>query len=336
MPTFILRRILALIIVLLVAVSATFCLLRLAPGSPFALNEKQSSPEVRRQTEQKYNLEEIREERKDEKTGKTTKHVQWGLLASQFGRYLGVLRNNQGQHSGLLQGDLQPCLKFKDRTVAELISQALPVSAILGASALLLATTIGVWLGSIAAVRKNTWLDSTTMLGALVAISVPTFVTGPALVLVFSLWLGWLPVGGWTGISSLILPAITLAGPFIAYIARLTRTSMLEVLNQDFVRTAHAKGLSEKRVLYKHVLKVGILPVVSFLGPLAANLLTGSLVIESVFSLPGMGGFFVNSVLNRDVFLCCGSVTIYCTLLVGMNLFVDIAYKWLDPRIRLE
>ena len=225
---------------------------------------------------------------------------------------------------------------MKDRNIGELLRAALPTSLTIGALALLLSTGVGVWLGSIAAVRKNTWLDSATMLGALVAISVPTFVVGPALVLIFSLWLGWLPVGGWTGISSLILPSITLAGPFVAYIARLTRTSMLEVLNQDFVRTAHAKGLSEKRVLYKHVLKVGILPVVSFLGPLSANLLTGSLVIESVFSLPGMGGFFVTSVLNRDVFLCCGSVAVYCTLLVGMNLFVDIAYKWLDPRIRLE
>ena len=328
MPSFIIRRIFSLVFVLLFAVTATFCLLRLAPGNPFSLNEKQSSPETRRQMERKFNLEELRDEK--------TKAVDWPLLGSQVARYLGVKRNNQGSFSGLLQGDLQPCLKFKDRTVAELIWQALPVSAILGGAALLLSTTIGVWLGSIAAVRKNTWLDSATMLGALVAISVPTFVTGPALVLIISLWLGWLPVGGWTGISSLILPAITLAGPFIAYIARLTRTSMLEVLNQDFVRTAHAKGLSERRVLYKHVLKVGILPVVSFLGPLTANLLTGSLVIESVFSLPGMGGFFVNSVLNRDVFLCCGSVTIYCTLLVGMNLLVDIAYKWLDPRIRLE
>jgi oligopeptide transport system permease protein len=328
MPSFIIRRIFSLAVVLLVAVTLTFCLLRLAPGSPFALNEKQSSQEVRRLMERKYNLEEIR----DEKTGA----IKWRLLGSQLARYLGVKRNNQGAYSGLLQHDLQLSPKLKDRSVNELISQALPVSAILGLSALLLATTIGVWLGSIAAVRKNTWLDSATMLGALVAISVPTFVTGPALVLVFSLWLGWLPVGGWTGISSLILPAITLAGPFVAYIARLTRTSMLEVLNQDFVRTAHAKGLAERRVLYKHVLKVGILPVVSFLGPLTANLLTGSLVIESVFSLPGMGGFFVNSVLNRDVFLCCGSVTIYCTLLVGMNLIVDITYKWLDPRIRLE
>ena len=316
MPTFILRRILSLVVVLLVAVTIAFCLLRMAPGNPFALGEKQSSPETIAAQERKFDLD--------------------GPVWSQCLRYLGITKGNSGHRSGLLQGDLKPCLKFKDRTVAELISQALPVSAILGLSALLLATTVGVGIGSIAALRKSTWIDSTTMLAALVAISVPTFVTGPALVLVFSLWLGWLPVGGWTGISSLILPAITLAGPFVAYIARLTRTSMLEVLNQDFIRTAHAKGLSEKRVLYKHVLKVGILPVVSFLGPLAANLLTGSLVIESVFSLPGMGGFFVNSVLNRDVFLCCGSVTIYCTLLVGMNLFVDITYKWLDPRIRLE
>ena len=266
-----------------------------------------------------------------------------GSLQSQCLRYLGVMKKSPdaehgrpAEFSGLLQGDFGKSTKLKDRNIGELLRAALPTSLTIGALALLLSTAVGVWLGSVAAVRKNTWVDSATMLGALAAISVPTFVTGPALVLIFSLWLGWLPVGGWTGISSLILPAITLAGPFVAYIARLTRTSMLEVLNQDFVRTAHAKGLSEQRVLYKHVLKVGILPVVSFLGPLSANLLTGSLVIESVFSLPGMGGFFVNSVLSRDVFLCCGSVAVYCTLLVGMNLFVDIAYKWLDPRIRLE
>jgi oligopeptide transport system permease protein len=316
MPGFILRRIIALFFVLLFAVTVTFCLLRMAPGSPFALGEKQASPETIAAQERKFDLD--------------------GGVRSQCMRYLGFTRKNNGQRCGLLQGDLQPCLKYKDRTVTELIAQTLPVSATLGAAALLLSTTIGVWLGSVAAMRKHTWLDSATMLGALAAISVPTFVTGPALVLVFSLWLGWLPVGGWGGLSSLVLPSITLAGPFIAYIARLSRTSLLEVLSQDFVRTAHAKGLPERRVLYKHVLKVGILPVVSFLGPLAANLLTGSLVIESVFSLPGMGGFFVNSVLNRDVFLCCGSVTVYCTLLVGMNLVVDIAYKWLDPRIRLE
>ena len=323
MPTFILRRILSLIAVLLLAVTVTFCLLRKAPGDPFNLGEKQRTKEAIALEEKKYNLD--------------------GSLQSQCLRYLGVMRKNPdaehgrpAEFSGLLQGDFGRSTKLKDRNIGELLRAALPTSLTIGALALLLSTAVGVWLGSVAAVRKNTWVDSATMLGALAAISVPTFVTGPALVLIFSLWLGWLPVGGWTGISSLILPAITLAGPFVAYIARLTRTSMLEVLNQDFVRTAHAKGLSEQRVLYKHVLKVGILPVVSFLGPLSANLLTGSLVIESVFSLPGMGGFFVNSVLNRDVFLCCGSVAVYCTLLVGMNLFVDIAYKWLDPRIRLE
>jgi oligopeptide transport system permease protein len=323
MPTFILRRILSLIAVLLLAVTVTFCLLRKAPGDPFNLGEKQRTKEAIALEEKKYNLD--------------------GSLQSQCLRYLGAMRKNPdaehgrpAEFSGLLQGDFGKSTKLKDRTIGELLRAALPTSLTIGALALLLSTAVGVWLGSVAAVRKNTWVDSATMLGALAAISVPTFVTGPALVLIFSLWLGWLPVGGWTGISSLILPAITLAGPFVAYIARLTRTSMLEVLNQDFVRTAHAKGLSEQRVLYKHVLKVGILPIVSFLGPLSANLLTGSLVIESVFSLPGMGGFFVNSVLNRDVFLCCGSVAVYCTLLVGMNLFVDIAYKWLDPRIRLE
>ena len=323
MPTFILRRIVSLIAVLLLAVTVTFCLLRKAPGDLFNLGEKQRTKEAIALVEKKYNLD--------------------GSLQSQCLRYLGVMKKSPdaehgrpAEFSGLLQGDFGKSTKLKDRNIGELLRAALPTSLTIGALALLLSTAVGVWLGSVAAVRKNTWVDSATMLGALAAISVPTFVTGPALVLIFSLWLGWLPVGGWTGISSLILPAITLAGPFVAYIARLTRTSMLEVLNQDFVRTAHAKGLSEQRVLYKHVLKVGILPVVSFLGPLSANLLTGSLVIESVFSLPGMGGFFVNSVLNRDVFLCCGSVAVYCTLLVGMNLFVDIAYKWLDPRIRLE
>ena len=323
MPTFILRRIVSLIAVLLLAVTVTFCLLRKAPGDLFNLGEKQRTKEAIALVEKKYNLD--------------------GSLQSQCLRYLGVMKKSPdaehgrpAEFSGLLQGDFGKSTKLKDRNIGELLRAALPTSLTIGALALLLSTAVGVWLGSVAAVRKNTWVDSATMLGALAAISVPTFVTGPALVLIFSLWLGWLPVGGWTGISSLILPAITLAGPFVAYIARLTRTSMLEVLNQDFVRTAHAKGLSEQRVLYKHVLKVGILPVVSFLGPLSANLLTGSLVIESVFSLPGMGGFFVNSVLSRDVFLCCGSVAVYCTLLVGMNLFVDIAYKWLDPRIRLE
>lgn len=320
---FVIRRIISLFFVLLFAVSLTFCLLRSAPGSPFAQNEKQASTTTIAQQERLYDLD---------------GPVWWQLV-----RYIGLApknaqpdRNLTERYSGLLQGDMQPCLKYKDRNVGELIRQTLPTSALIGALALIIACIAGVWLGSMAALRKHTWVDSGTMMAALFAISIPTFVTGPALVLVFALWLGWAPVGGLSGAGSLILPAITLAGPFVAYIARLTRTSMLEVLAQDFVRTAQAKGLSDRRVVYKHVLKVSILPVVSFLGPLAAGLMTGSLVIEKVFSLPGMGDFFVNSVLSRDVFLCCGSVAVYCTLLVGMNLLVDIAYQWLDPRIRLS
>ena len=324
MLSFVVRRIISLCFVLLFAVSLTFCLLRLAPGSPFSLNEKQASnPESIKQQERLYDLDRS--------------------IPSQLSRYLGFTKKNDqpergipARRSGLLQGDMQPCLKYKDRTVGELIRQTLPISALIGSLALIIATVTGIWLGSMAALRKHTWVDTATMLTALFAVSIPTFVTGPALVLVFSLWLGWLPVGGLSGLTSFILPSLTLAGPFIAYIARLTRTSMLEVLAQDFVRTAHAKGLGERRVVYKHVLKVAILPVVSFLGPLAAGLLTGSLVVEKVFSLPGMGDFFVNSVTNRDVYLCCGSVAVYCTLLVVMNLVVDIAYQWLDPRIRLS
>ena len=174
------------------------------------------------------------------------------------------------------------------------------------------------------------------MLGALFLISIPTFVTGPVLVLIFALWLGWLPVGGWGSWSSLVLPAVTLAGPYIAYVARLMRTSLLEVLHQDFIRTARAKGLAESRVIYQHALKVAILPVVSFLGPLAANLLTGSLVVETIFNIPGAGPFFINSILNSDVFLLEGVVIVYCTLLVALNLGVDVAYTWLDRRIKLD
>ena len=173
------------------------------------------------------------------------------------------------------------------------------------------------------------------MLAALFAISLPSFVIGPLLVLIFAINLQILPVGGWGSLKGLILPSITLAAPYTAYIARLTRASMLEVLTQDYIRTARAKGLSEDRVIYRHALRVAILPVVSFLGPLAANLLTGSIVVESIFSIPGTGGFFVNSVLNRDGFLLAGVVIVYCALLVLFNLVVDILYGFLDRRITL-
>jgi oligopeptide transport system permease protein len=173
------------------------------------------------------------------------------------------------------------------------------------------------------------------MLGALFAISLPSFVIGPLLVLIFAIDLQILPVGGWGSLKGLILPSLTLAAPYTAYIARLTRASMLEVLTQDYIRTARAKGLSEESVIYKHALRVAILPVISFLGPLAANLLTGSIVVENIFSIPGAGGFFVNSVLNRDGFLLAGVVIAYCALLVLFNLAVDILYGFLDRRITL-
>jgi len=220
--------------------------------------------------------------------------------------------------------------------VRDLLVQTLPISATLGVAAFLLASVGGVWLGSIAAVRHHTPADTGAMLAALFLISIPNFVVGPVLILVFAVKLRLFPVGQWMSWSSLVLPAITLAGPYIAYVARIMRTSMLEVLNQDFVRTARAKGLSESRVIFQHALKVAILPVVSYLGPLAANLLTGSIVVETIFNIPGAGPFFINAILAQDVFLLEGVVIVYCVLLVMLNLVVDVAYTWLDRRIRLE
>lgn len=304
MLSFILRRCLALLGVLFCVVTITFFLVRLAPGGPFS-RERKIPPAIEKQLLARYKLD--------------------GSLWQQYTDYLG----------DLLKGDLRLSTKYRDRSVNELIGDGLPVSGTLGLGALLLATTLGVSLGSAAAVRQHTASDRVAMLCALLLISIPTFVVGPVLVYVFALILGWLPVGGWNSGSSLILPVITLAGPYIAYIARLQRSSLLEVLGQDFIRTARAKGLGEGRILFQHALKVAVLPVVSFLGPLAANLLTGSIVVETIFNIPGMGGYFINSILNRDVFLCAGVVIVYCAILVGLNLVVDVGYTFLDRRIKL-
>lgn len=314
MVAFIVRRFLSMIAVLFCVVTITFPLVRMAPGGPFT-RERKVSPQIEEALLKRVNLS--------------------GPLWEQYATYLGVYPNPSGEFRGLLQGDMGISTKLRDRPVSGLIAQCLPISALLGGVALVLATTIGVALGCIAAVRQHQWVDFSSMLGALFLISIPTFVTGPLLVLVFALWLGWLPVGGWGSPRSLILPAITLAGPYIAYVARLMRSSMLETLGSDFVRTARAKGLPESQAIYKHTVKVAILPVVSFVGPLAANLVTGSIVIETIFNIPGMGPFFITSILTRDVFLLCGVVIVYCTLLVVMNLLVDLAYSMLDPRIRL-
>ena len=303
-----------MLFVLFCVVTLTFCMVQLMKGGPFD-QERKVAPAIKQQLLARFNV--------------------GGSLWENYTTYLGVRKNATGHYSGLLQGDLQPSLKYRSRTVAELLSQTLPVTMTLGLVAFIIATTLGVWLGSWAAVRHHTAVDTWAMMWALLAISVPTFVVGPLFILVFVIKLGLLPVGGWGGWQCLVLPSITLACPYIAYIARLMRSSMLEVLGQDFIRTARAKGLGETRILYKHAIKIAILPVVSYLGPLAANLLTGSLVVETVFNIPGAGVFFVNSVRNRDGFLLCGVVMVYCTLLVALNLVVDIAYTWLDRRIKL-
>ena len=304
MLRFVAKRVLGLIVILFCVITITFFLVRLMPGGPFD-RERKLPEHIEKQLLAKYKLD--------------------GPLSEQYINYLG----------DLLHGDLRLSTKYRSRSVNEILADSLPVSGLLGGIAFCAATLGGVFLGSLAAAKQHTWIDRNAMLAALFAISLPPFVIGPLLVLIFAIYIPLLPVGGWGNLQSLILPSITLAAPYTAYIARLTRASMLEVLTQDYIRTARAKGLSENAVIYKHALRVAILPVVSFLGPLAANLLTGSIVVESIFSIPGAGGFFVNSVLNRDGFLLAGVVIVYCTLLVFFNLMVDVLYGFLDRRITL-
>jgi oligopeptide transport system permease protein len=304
MLRFVAKRVLGLIVILFCVITITFFLVRLMPGGPFD-RERKLPEHIEKQLLAKYKLD--------------------GPLPEQYFNYLG----------DLLHGDLRLSTKYRSRSVNEILADSLPVSGLLGGIAFCAATIGGVLLGSLAAAKQHTWIDRNAMLAALFAISLPPFVIGPLLVLVFAIYIPLFPVGGWGTLQSLVLPSITLAAPYTAYIARLSRASMLEVLTQDYIRTARAKGLSESAVIYKHALRVAILPVVSFLGPLAANLLTGSIVVESIFSIPGAGGFFVNSVLNRDGFLLAGVVIVYCTLLVLFNLVVDVLYGFLDRRITL-
>ncbi len=304
MFAFVLRRFASMLLVLFCVVTATFFLMRLAPGGPFD-RERKLPPQIEKALLAKYKLD-----------------------GTPWQQYTGYLHD-------LLRGDLRLSTKYRNRSVNELLAQTLPTTLLLGSAAFAIATVGGIALGAFAAVRRGRAEETGAMLFSLLAISLPTFVTGPLLILLFALKLDWLPVGGLSSPASLLLPALTLAGPFVAYVARLTRTSMLEVLGQDFVRTARAKGVAEWRIVSKHAAKVALLPVISFLGPLAANLLTGSIVVETIFNIPGAGGFFVNSIQNRDGFLLCGVVIVYCTLLVLLNLLVDIAYTWMDRRIEL-
>lgn len=304
MGRFLLTRFFSLLAVLAVVLTLTFVLFRTSPGGPFSF-ERDLTPEQVHAKEVQYKLD--------------------GPLGRQ------VLRWWQDA----LQGDLRESMKSKNFTVAEVLKQSLPVSFVLGGVAFVLAAGGGIAVGAWAAARKNGWPDRLAMTSALLAISLPTFVTGPILVLVFALILGWFPVGGWTSLKHVILPAVCLAIPYGAYVARLMRNSMVEVLGADYIRTARAKGLPERKVIFKHALKVAVLPVVSYLGPLAAGLLTGSVVVESIFGIPGAGQHFVNSILNKDGFLLMGAVAVYCVLLVVLNFLVDVIYCLLDRRIKL-
>ena len=305
MTRFVLQRLLGMIPTLFIIVAAAFFVMRLAPGGPFD-EEQTIPPEIKANLEAAYGLDQP--------------------VPVQFARYVG----------GLLHGDLGPSFKYKDYRVTELIARGLPVTLTIGVLALLLACAVGVPLGMVAAVRHDAAADHAVMTAALVGIAVPNFVLAPVLALVFGVWLGWLPVAGWEpgSVRHLVLPVVTLALPFVAYIARLARGSLLEVLQAPYLRAARAKGLSSGALLRRHALKPTILPVVSFLGPAAAALLTGSLVVEQVFGLPGVGRYFVQGAINRDYTLVMGMVIFYAALILLLNLVVDVVYGWLDPRIR--
>ncbi len=304
MTRFILRRLLALPAVLFSVATLAFFLMRFAPGGPFDA-ERRLPPAIERNLRAKYHLDEP--------------------LWRQYLRYLGQV----------CRGDLGPSFKYRGRTVNEIIAEAAPVSAALGLFAMSIATLAGVSLGAAAGARKNTGVDYATTAAALVGVSLPSFVLAMALVMVFGFWLRALPVAGWGRPEHMILPGLALAAGPAAYIARLMRSSMQEELSQDYIRTARAKGLPESAVVLRHALRNAILPVVSFLGPCAAGVLTGSVVIERIFAAPGLGAHFVNGALNRDYTLVMGLILLYSALLVVFNLLTDIALAWLDPRIRL-
>lgn len=305
MLRFILRRIIIIIPMLFIVVSLTWALVRLAPGN-FYSGEKKMAPAVEANLREKYGLDK-------------PWYVQYGK----------VLRN-------IARLDFGASLKYEGQTVNQILMRALPVSVALGFTSYLLALLVGITIGTLAALKQNSWLDSLSMLVAMLGISIPNFVLGPLLVLLFSLTLFWFPPALWSGFisRSIVLPAITLSAIYVAYIARLTRAGMLEVMRSDYIRTARAKGLSEWQVVTRHALRGGLLPVVSFSGPALAFLITGTVVVEKVFALPGLGNYFINACFNRDEPLILGIVAFIAVTVLVFNLLVDISYAVIDPRIK--
>jgi len=305
MLSFALRRLISSLVTLLVIVVLSFLLMRLVPGGPFD-QERVVSPSIRKHLEEKYHLDES--------------------VPVQCLRYLGQL----------VQGDLGPSLKRPGRSVNAILAEALPKSALLGATALFIALLVGGLAGVYAALHHNTARDHVAMGVVMLGVSIPSMVLAPLLVTLFSMTLHWFPTSGWGTVGHLVLPSVTLGLAYAARIARLTRGGMLEVLRQDFIRTARAKGLPESVVVGRHALRLGLAPLVSYLGPAIASILTGSFVIEQVFAIPGMGRYFVSAATDRDYTLALGTVLVYSTLLIVLNLVVDIAQAILDPRLRLE
>jgi oligopeptide transport system permease protein len=303
---YIVKRLLSIIPTLLIVATLVFVLVRLVPGGPFD-QERAVPAEVERQLNAKYHLGDP--------------------VWKQYGDWLTAL---------VLRGDLGPTFKYPNRTVNEIIAISLPVSMQLGALAMLFALAVGVPLGILGATRQNTAIDHAAMAAAMVGVSVPRFVLAPLLILAFSLKLYLLPVARWETWRHMVLPVICAGLPVAAYIARLTRGGMLEVIRSDFIRTARAKGLSELRVIGKHALKGGLLPVVSYLGPGFSGLLVGSLVVEKIFNIPGMGRYFVEAASNRDYNLVMGVMLVYGVILMLFNTLVDVAYALIDPRVELR
>ena len=307
---FVLRRVSVAIPTILVIITVAFFMMRAAPGGPFDL-ERPMPPEIRERILANYGFDQP--------------------LWQQYLNYMG----------DLFQGDLGPSLKFHDKTVADIIVEGFPVSATIGVFSILLAIFVGTLLGSIAALRQNKASDFSVMSFAMIGISIPPFVMGPILALVFGLYLNLLPTGGLDprfGMTPerLVLPVVTLALPQIAVIARLMRASMIEVLRSNYVRTARAKGLSAMAVMSRHVLRAAILPLVSYLGPASAALLTGSLVIERVFQLPGIGQQFVTAALQRDYTVVMGVVIVYASLIIILNMLADVLYSLLNPKVKFD
>ncbi len=298
-------RLVSAIPTLFVLISLTFFMMRAAPGGPFD-RERDVASEVRAKLEQTYHLDES--------------------LIRQYGRYL----------TALMHGDLGPSFKYADHSVNELIAEGFPVSLKVGALAMLLAVLMGCTLGVLAALRQNGAVDYGVMTMAMLGVSIPNYVFAPLAILLFAVTLGWLPAGGWNNgaVPNLILPVLALAAPQVAYIARLMRGSMIEVLHAPYIRTARAKGLPERVVVLRHALRPALLPVLSYLGPASAGIITGSVVIEQIFGIPGIGRYFVTAALNRDYTVVMGVVIFYGVLVILFNFLVDLLYGVLDPRAR--